>query len=53
MTNPMRRNRAHAICRYCAVFCGVFVEIDDGQVVSPHGDKDNPSGHPLGETQRV
>jgi hypothetical protein len=53
MTNPMRRNRAHTTCRYGAASCGVFVETDDGWDVSPHGDKDNPSGRPLGEARRI
>jgi len=38
-------NRTHAICRYCAVSCGVFMEIEDGQVKSLIGDKDNPAYH--------
>ena len=38
-------NRTHAICRYCAVSCGVFMEIEDGQVNSLIGDKDNPAYH--------
>ena len=25
--------RTHAICRYCAVSCGVFMEIEDGRVM--------------------
>ena len=37
--------RVHAICRYCAVSCGVFLEIEDGRVVSLIGDKDNPAFH--------
>ena len=37
--------RTHAICRYCAVSCGVFMEIEDGKVKSLIGDKDNPAYH--------
>ena len=45
MTSSTGRIRTHAICRYCAVSCGVFMEIEDGRVVSLIGDKDNPAYH--------
>ena len=45
MTDATKRKRTHAICRYCAVSCGVFLEIEDGRVVSLIGDQDNPAFH--------
>ncbi len=39
------RTRTRAICRYCAVSCGVFMEIENGRVVSVIGDKDDPAYH--------
>jgi hypothetical protein len=29
MTDSTSRARTHAICRYCAVSCGVFMDIED------------------------
>ena len=39
------KTRVRGICRYCAVSCGVFMEIEDGRVVSLIGDKDDPAYH--------
>ena len=30
-----------SFCRFCHVFCGVEVDIDDGRVITVRGDKDN------------
>jgi len=45
MMTDSTKTRTHAICRYCAVSCGVLLEIEDGRVVSLIGDKDNPAFH--------
>ena len=37
--------RTRAICRYCAVSCGVILDIEDGRVTRLIGDKDNPAYH--------
>jgi anaerobic selenocysteine-containing dehydrogenase len=29
-------------CRFCHVFCGMEVDVDDGRVVAVRGDRDNP-----------
>lgn len=31
-----------SFCRFCHVFCGVEVDIEDGRVVEVRGDRDNP-----------
>lgn len=31
-----------SFCRFCHVFCGVEVDVQDGQVIAVRGDRDNP-----------
>jgi anaerobic selenocysteine-containing dehydrogenase len=45
MTASTRNGRVRGICRTCMVSCGVFMEIEDGRVVSLIGDKDDPASH--------
>jgi anaerobic selenocysteine-containing dehydrogenase len=45
MTDSPSRIRTRAMCRTCMVSCGVFLEIEDGRVVSLIGDKDDPASH--------
>ena len=45
MADSAKRVRTRAICRTCMVSCGVFMEIEDGRVVSLIGDKDDPASH--------
>ena len=44
-SNRKSKSRVRAICRNCMVSCGVFMEIEDGRVVSLIGDKDDPVSH--------
>ncbi|MBW2271144.1 MAG: molybdopterin-dependent oxidoreductase [Deltaproteobacteria bacterium] len=45
MTDSTKQVRTRAICRNCMISCGVFLEIEDGRVVSLIGDKDDPASH--------
>jgi anaerobic selenocysteine-containing dehydrogenase len=45
MTSSKGKIRTRAICRNCMISCGVFMEIEDGRVVSLIGDKDDPASH--------
>ncbi|MFP6639655.1 MAG: molybdopterin-dependent oxidoreductase, partial [Myxococcota bacterium] len=40
-----KKNQTRAMCRTCMVSCGVFMEIENGRVVSLIGDKDDPASH--------
>ncbi|MBW2420549.1 MAG: molybdopterin-dependent oxidoreductase [Deltaproteobacteria bacterium] len=39
------KTRTRGTCRTCMVSCGVFMEIEEGRVVSVIGDKDDPASH--------
>ncbi len=45
MTDSTKPVRTRAMCRSCMISCGVFMEIEDGRVVSLIGDKDDPASH--------
>ncbi|MAG31553.1 MAG: molybdopterin dinucleotide-binding protein [Deltaproteobacteria bacterium] len=45
MTDSTKKARTRAVCRNCMISCGVFLEIEDGRVVSLIGDKDDPASH--------
>ncbi len=45
MTGAAKSARVRGMCRTCMVSCGVFMEIEDGRVVSLIGDKDDPASH--------
>ncbi|MBW2422317.1 MAG: molybdopterin-dependent oxidoreductase, partial [Deltaproteobacteria bacterium] len=45
MAKSTAKIRTRGICRSCMVSCGVFMEIEDGRVVSLIGDKDDPASH--------
>ncbi len=45
MTDATEKVRTRAMCRNCMISCGVFMEIEDGRVVSLIGDKDDPASH--------
>ena len=45
MTSAANKETVRTICRYCAVCCPVFMDLEDGRVTGLIGDPDDPAYH--------